>query len=902
MASGTDLDAHAVTATFGSLLRHLRLRARLTQRDLAIAVNYSEAQICRLEQNRRSPDLAALVALFFPALGLDEVPADAARLLDLAAAARGDARPEPLAQSAGQERTPGQGRQPGAPDAQPHDLQPLNLAIAMPLPATPLIGRGHEQAALAALLASADVRLVTVLGPPGVGKTHLAFQAAHDIALRGVETWLVDLTTINDPALVLPAIARALGLDERVGGSVAALAEALRQRPMLLVLDNLEQVREAARDLAMLLRGAPQLTILATSRAALRLSAEHVVQLEPLPVPNLANLEPLAALAQNESVALLTARLRAANPSFVLSEANALAVAAICARVDGLPLALELVAARGGLLTPQELLTEVAQQYQRLRRRTRDIPSRQQSLQAALEWSVAQLDPAALHLYERLGVCVGPWTLEAARAIVSPDDADAVLDGLATLCEHSLVQRHSAGAATLFTMLTVIREDALVRLNARGTGEDARERHLAYYRGLAERAALELRGPNQPAWLARLDPEHDNLRAALSWAQARGAASDGLRLGAALWRYWYMRGYPREGRAWLATFLAMPDEAPVSIVRAAALAGAGILAWQLGDFPAARVWLDEALARYRQAGDQEHIGQILGYQGLLAENEGDLGRAMALQEQALAVAREQGDTYAVAGALHNLGNLAYRRGDRGRAVVFYEESLAYYRQWDDQSGMALLYLGLGAIAHDQGDLGQAHSWFTQSLNLARQVGDDWNIAEALGHLGSVMFDLGDDRAAEQTLSESLALFTKLGAQLGIAVARSRMAGVALARGERSVALAGFCESLQLARDVGAQSMIAEALEGIAACVSPVRPAEAVRLVAAADSLRATLGEPVRQAARYDQTLAQARTLLGDSTFAATWELGRASSLEGAIALGLGEERRQRIREGHERHV
>lgn len=854
--------------TFGAYLRYLRRRARLTQRELAIAVNYSEGQICHLEHDRRTPDLATLAALFVPALGLEHTSEEIARLLDLAAAAR---------------RTPNVGAVPEAP------VQPITETVAA---APPLIGRAAQRADIAARLLTPRVRLLTLTGPPGVGKTHLALQLAHDLGTSFAGgTYFIDLSAITEIEQVLPAITSGLGLTEDPPGGVqAALLAALSARPTLLILDNVEQVAGAAPQFVGLLSSAPELTILVTSRVTLRLPDEYVISLPPLAVPDLGRLPSLTELAQVEAVALLLARLEAVNPGLTLTPANALALAAICVRVDGLPLAIELVAAYGRLLGPQELLREVAQQFQQLRRRGGEVPLRYQSLAAALSWSYGQLSPLAQALLARLSVFSGRWPLEVVGPVCDLAGAGgtAVIDALDELVGHSLLQRYNDGDDTQLAMLAMVREYAQEQLRARGEHDQIHQRLLAVCSDRAERAAVGLTfSAEQALWMARMAIEYDTMRSALAWAVNAGSSEQALRLAGALWRYWYMRGMLREGRRWLEAALALTSDGPAT-ARAHALDGLGVLTWRQGEYVQAEHRLQMALDLYRSAHDQRGEARVLSHLGLSAAERGAFAQALGSYEASAGIYRMIGDPIGEAGVLHNLGNLACQRNEHDQALTLYEACLAIYEQHGAAADIALLSLGIGAIARDQGRDTHARVAFVRSLTLAQTLGDEWTAATALLNLGDIACDCGESGAARGHYAESLAIYRRLGDQQQIALTQARLALSAYLSGDIATAIDLYRQSLMLANALGFNPGITESLEGLASCTNYDQPLVATKLFARAAALREEMGLPISVAeqARYDQALQVVRQVTTQADWQVAWHEGRTLHLGSVIALAL----------------
>jgi len=699
----------------------------------------------------------------------------------------------------------------------------------LPAQPTPFIGREKERMLARVLLRRADVRLLTLCGPGGTGKTRLALQVAAELLddfPDGVV--FVALASISDPALVMPTIAKALGVLEAGDQPLLArLIDTLRDQRLLLVLDNFEQVLPAAEELAALLAATHGLKLIVTSRAALHLSWEREFAVPPLAVPDRALLPSLDQMTQYDAVMLFVARAQAVRADFALSEENVALVAEICRRLDGLPLAIELATARSKLFTPQTLLARLGKRLPLLTGGARDLPARQQTLRNTIDWSYQLLDVDEQTLFRRLAVFVGGCSLEAAEAVCNAagDLRVDVLDGLAVLIDKSLLrQGEGPDSETRFTMLETIREYAHEKLQGSGEGGAIRQQHAHFFLALADEAGPGLPGTQQLTVLTWLEIEHDNLRVALRWALDRRAEDTALGLVVALWRFWWIHGHLSEGRRWLEAALALAD---------------GGSPMQVSDVQAA----DRSIIAMRAT--------ACSGAGVLAHAQGDFTRASALHAQSLALRRELGDTLALAWSLNNLGRVALDQRDFDRAAALHEQSLTLFNELGDKRGIAHALHDLGRIALDQGDYARTTTYLETSLALHRQLEDRWGAALSLHNLGHVMFHQDDDVHAMIYFAESLALRRELGDKVGIAECLAGLAGV-----------------------VGAQG----------------QPVRAAQLLGAAQALLDILGarlSPVDHGA-YQHNVAAARAHLDEATFAAAWAAGEALTLEQAVDRALAE--------------
>lgn len=608
---------------------------------------------------------------------------------------------------------------------------PIVRSTHLPLPPASLIGRAQELEIARQQLLSKEVRLLTLTGPGGVGKTRLALAVAGELAeVFDHGAWFVDLAPVRDPELVLPAIAQVLGIHEAGDRPLAeTLTAYLQDRYLMLILDNFEQVLAAAPPLAGLLQTCPGLNILVTSRERLRLRWEWTLTVPPLALPDLGRaLEP-DTLAQVPAVALFVQRAQAAKTGFQLTPTNAAAVATLCTRLDGLPLAIELAAARVGILTPAEILARLERGLPLPGRSGPDTPGRHQTLQAAIHWSYDLLPAGEQGLFRRLGVFAGGWSLAAAEAVVSSTEpGEDVLTGLTSLVEKSLVQvlPQAVEGETRFGLLESIREVALVQLEASGEAETIRRRHAAYYTTLAERTPLEAKGKGQQAWFDILEREHDNLRAALRWSSEGGDSLPGLRTAAAVWFFWWLRGHISEGRQWLERTLARNPEAPDAL-RLVALEGLGTLVGWQGEYEQGVSHLDEAAALARGLGDESGLTRILGRIGWIAWLN---GRAERVEELALALdeCQKGADAWSLAYSYLSLGGLLYEIGREPAAIQALEEALVFFQNVEENHGVAFALGKLALLRNRQGDPALARRLAREGLEFALALHDPHIIA------------------------------------------------------------------------------------------------------------------------------------------------------------------------------
>jgi non-specific serine/threonine protein kinase len=735
---------------------------------------------------------------------------------------------------------------------EPADLRietpPAPAKHNLPLSLTSFIGREREIGEIGQLLAS--TRLLTLTGAGGCGKTRLALQVADGLHAGYPDgVWLVELASLSDPTLVQKAVAAALAVKEQPGVELAAsIANWLQSRQLLLVLDNAEHLLTACAELVdLLLRRCAKLTVLVTSRERLGVTGELTYRVPSLSVPDpRRDAEALAC----EAAQLFIDRARLQRPQFTVTSENVSALASICRRLDGIPLAIELAAPRLRSMSVEELSQRLDQRFGLLTGGSRTALPRHRTLRSMIDWSYALLSDAEKVVLVRASIFSDGWTLAAADQVCGEGgiEGESMLDLLAALADKSLIAAEEHEGTTRYTMLETVRHYSRDRLQERGEEASVRQRHLQCFLALAEEAEPLLTGAEQKGWLDRLEDEHGNLRSALAWASTAHADA-ALRLAGAVHRFWLMRGHPGEGRRWLDLLLAAEPDAQDPAARAKALRGAGLLALLQTDYPATQALCGKSLAICRALGDRTGMAQSLNALGCVARAQVDLATGRALFEEALSIRRELGDEWGIAATLNNLGTVAHSQGDHSAAKALYEEALQI-------------------------------NWKTGDLQYA---------AVNLLNLGEQAYQQGDHAAARRLLEESLAVWRKLhNRSFGRSV---RVLGqVALAQGDHRAALALQDEALTLSREIGDSEETVRALEALASVSLAMGQAgRAARVWGFSQRMREEIGAPLAPVhePKFASEVAAARTAMGDDVaFDIAWQDGRQMTLDEAVLHAL----------------
>jgi predicted ATPase/class 3 adenylate cyclase len=785
-------------------------------------------------------------------------------------------------------------------DAYPHNL---------PVQLTSFIGREQELAELGRALPT--TRLLTLTGTGGCGKTRLALQLAADQVERFPEgAWVVELAPLTDHGLVTQAVAAAIGVREEPGQPLlATLVAALRSRRLLLVLDNCEHLLDAcARLTDALLRGCPHLHVLATSREALGIGGEVARRVRSLAVPPPDQLPPLAQLTQYEAVRLFLERANAVQPAFAVTNQNAPTVAQICQRLDGIPLALELAAARVRVLAVERIAARLDDQFRLLTGGSRTALPRQQTLRAAIDWSYNLLTEPERRLLRCLSVFAGGCTLEAAEAIGEdangagdatvrdrPFPSTDALDLLTALVDKSLVQVETREGEERYRLLETIRQYGRDRLVDAGEAESVRNQHFDWFLALAERVEPELIGPRQVVWLDRLEVEQDNFRAALAWGLDSRPAIRGLRLAGALWRWWHVRDRENEGLDWLRRVLAAPGAEAPTATRAKALQGV----WELivlgeGGTRTEQVRAaEDSLAIFQQLGDRSGAAWSLSMVGRSAYGQGEYARAESLLDQALTLARQEGARWVMAQTLEGLGALASGHDDLLLARQRHEASLALFRDLGDRRAIAAACVWDGIAAGLLGDMATARARLTEALGISRELRSEVRISHTLLQLAELALSEGNYGQSQAYLEESVAIARDIGSRWVNGAGLICSGWLARAEGDNPRAIALMRAALRLLQAANVERGIARCLRNLGIlAVEAGRVRRGACLLGAADAKRDRDWLSLRLfdgPRAYEASKSAARRILGDDAFELAWAEGQAMTLEQAVAYALGED-------------
>lgn len=876
-------------ASCGELLRFLRRRARLSLRELSIEIGYSESHLSRIEHNERPVDRAILLARFVPALHIENEPEIIEQLLNLCNR---------------QERSPASPANfsiPPLPAVSSSSASDSSVDTPNLLPQlTSFIGRAEEVAEVCSLLREQNVRLVTLTGAGGCGKTRLALRICEEMASFSIDgVHLVDLASLTDPHLLPTVLATAVGLSKVAGdAALAAMIEVLRPSRRLLLLDNCEHLVEAVAALTTtLLRSCPQVQILTTSREALAIPGEFIYRVQPLALPSIEMMaQPSAAMiAQYDSIRLFVERARATLHTFTLTDRNALAVARICRRLDGIPLCIELAAGWIAILTPEQIAAQLEHDLSLLTSASRRTLPRHQTLRATVDWSYRLLSEQERELIRRLAIFRGGWDLNAAGAIAAnvkgAVTAQQVVMLLRQLANKSLiVVDDPAGHGARYRLLEPIREALHEKIIEAGEETELQQRHLAYYARLTDGADIGLAGAGQQRWLDQLEIEHDNLRLALKRGSEHSAESAAIaaQMASRIWRFWLVRGHYAEGRLWLEQALARG--LPSDPVRVRLLYGAGVLARLQLDLEAAQRFAEEQLHLAQRLGDSRGIADSHGVMGWIAEFTGAYQEAFSHFNERLSISRSLEDQRGVAYALRGLGETATALGRHPEARAWLNEALMIFLRLRDRRYTAQMWNDLGILAHNENEPEIARSYFQRSLAAYHEVNDRHGVALLLLNLSRLALTQHDTPGAVAYHEEAVQQIRRLADKLLTASMWSNQARLEYAAGDLTAAETAIAQAIRLRYELNHRPGIVEDLEQCAALALATHHAiRAVCLWGAAERARSIMHmpAPIRDQALRAQQIDHVRSHLSLAAFESAWQTGWSMSWEQAIGYAIG---------------